>query len=135
MDLRPYHANDHDAVLALFDSHPALTGREAFASELAGSGEMLVAEHNGQIVAWGGYQLAPGGARLLGVLVHRALTGQGVGKYVLLSCLRSLGRANVPFVEVETPAAAAAFFGQFAFRPVREEAGRVWMVMKAQVCP
>ncbi|MDZ4802513.1 MAG: GNAT family N-acetyltransferase [Bryobacteraceae bacterium] len=152
MEVRPYVPADRDSCLALFDSntpgpfHPQ--EREVFETWLSGNPtNYVVLEHEGVVVACGGYALPAAGstdARLTWGMVGRQWQGQGLGRFLLMYRLRELGKtaAIVQTVTVETTPESAPFFASQGFRTVhvtKDGPGpgldKTEMVRKISVCP
>ena len=137
MEIRSYAPADAAACLAVFDSYaPEPADHAAFAAFLAAPvGAYLVMEHEGRIVACGGFTVAPPEARLTWGMVHRAAARQGLGRFLLLYRLKEIGKsAGVVFAGVSAPPALAGFYARQGFKELSTATGRVEMQMKLQVC-
>lgn len=152
MEARPYTPADREACLAVLDSlvpdlmHPQ--ERPAFAAYLDMSPpHFAVLEHDGQVVACGGFELPPAGsfnARLVWGMVGRPWQRQGLGRFLLLYRMRAMSRQSdaVQTVSLETKPQSAPFFAAQGFRTVRvvtishaPGVDGVEMVRKTAVCP
>jgi GNAT superfamily N-acetyltransferase len=112
MELRPYLASDRDACLAIFDSNvpefldAAARGRlERFLDRP--EGPYFVMEHDGALAGCGGYVAVAGEnvATLLWGMVRRDAQRLGLGRFLLMYCLREIGKLNgIGSVRVETGA-------------------------------
>jgi ribosomal protein S18 acetylase RimI-like enzyme len=133
---------DRPACLALFDPNVP----DSFApQERAGFEQFLdapppgyfVAEHEGQIVACGGFAQE----RICWLIVSREHQGKGLGRFVLLYLLRELGRRNLPFTRLGTTPNIVGFYERFGFREEKRIPDgyapgydQVEMVKKMDVC-
>lgn len=132
MDIRPYLPQDRDACLAIAQSLPGESLTAEFLKFLdAGPGpSFFVAEHEGQLLACGGFHQEAGGAAWLQWgMVHRDWQRKGIGKFLLFFRLRELGKLNTPLVFVTPAADATGFYEKFGFR-----ADGVRMVKRLEVC-
>jgi N-acetylglutamate synthase-like GNAT family acetyltransferase len=90
-----------------------------------------VLEHEGAIVGCGGYALSPPSARLVGISIRPDARRQGLGRYLLMYCLREIGKAGgIDVVTVEAPPESAGFLESQGFRP----AGSATYIKKLTVC-
>jgi N-acetylglutamate synthase-like GNAT family acetyltransferase len=139
MDLRTYTVDDKTQCLALFDGNMpvffAPEERPAFAAWLdAPQGSYFVMEHEGAVVACGGIALENAQlASVTWVLVRADLQRQGVGRFVVFSCLKKLP-ATVTHVRLTTIAAASGFFEKLGFHAQASAGREIEMVKKLQVC-
>lgn len=151
MEARRYTASDRDACLLLFDSNVPeyfLPQERAEFEAWLGSGpeNYFVLEHEGRIVACGGFALPGAGsatASLTWGMVGRQWHRQGVGRFLLMFRMREMSRTGVEIqmVKLETTPQAAPFFAAQGFHPIRVikdgyAAGldKVEMVRKMAVC-
>ena len=82
MDIRTCRETDGAACLAVFDSNLDGARRDDFVLYLRSPLKVhFVAEHDGQIVACGGYEVRGPDARLRWGTVRRDLQRQGLGRY------------------------------------------------------
>lgn len=124
MEIRSYTPSDREACLAVFDSNiPGyfLANERAmfakFLDEL--DSPYFVADHDGAVVACGGFADVDGTAtRLTWGMVRRDLHRNGVGKLLLFYRLRRIGDLNKPAVSLDTSQHTRAFFEKFGFRVV-----------------
>lgn len=152
MEVRPYAPTDRDSCLALFDSNTpdnfAPQERADFEAWLDGEPEhYVVLEHEGTVVACGGFALPEPGstdARLTWGMVGRLWHRQGLGRFLLMYRMRELGKtaAVVQTVSLETTQHAAPFFASQGFRvehSVKDGYApgldKLEMVRKIAVCP
>lgn len=140
MDIRTFTPADKSQCLALFDGNmPAFfdqTERAAFESWLdRPQGSYYVMEHEGRVVACGGVALEnPQLASLTWLIVGAGLQRQGLGKFLVFYCLRSLP-PTVTHVRLTTIPAVTGFFEKQGFH-VQPSSGReVEMIKKLLVCP
>lgn len=137
MDIRPYREQDHTACLAIFDSNFAsATQRQDFEAFLRSTGSTcLVAEHNGTVIACGGFSVDRTQAQLHWGMVRRDLQRQGVGRYLLLYRLKAIGNLDgIQFVQAIVPVPLARFYEKNGLKLQREGDGLAEMRMKLQVC-
>jgi N-acetylglutamate synthase-like GNAT family acetyltransferase len=138
MDIRPYTSADRDACLDLFDSHFPAPSCPDFAAFLASpAGLFFVLDHESCIVGCGGYTLdgSPGAATLVWVMVRPDLQRQGLGRYLLMYCLRQIGNlGGIDRVVVDAPPTAVRFFERQGFRPFSVQPDHVQLQKKLTVC-
>ncbi|MFN0102334.1 MAG: GNAT family N-acetyltransferase [Bryobacteraceae bacterium] len=136
MDIRPYSPADRDACLEIFDSN-ASENRPKFAAFLnGGPGPFFVAEHAGEIVACGGFEVNGDSARLHWGMVRRKWQRRGLGRLMLFYRMREITRNSaVQTVGLEAPRQAAPFFTGQGFREVTGDGERVELVKRLVVCP
>jgi len=142
MDLRPYLPADRAACLKIFDSNAPHSGpadaRERFENFLDQAGvTYLVMDHDGIVIGCGGYRMgpAPGFATLEWCMVQRGSQKLGLGRLLLMYCLREIGKSGgIDWVRLETPQSAATFFEGQGFKVAGTAHGRVEMVKKLTVC-
>ncbi len=142
MDARPYLPADKDACLVIFDSNlPAFFAadeRALFATFLENPGPYYVMEHNGAIVACGGFRIFGNTARLTWGMIRHDLHRHGLGRFLLLFRLREMTRhhPDVEMVSLETSPLAAPFYQSQGFRVTRHtDAGFVELTKRLTVCP
>jgi ribosomal protein S18 acetylase RimI-like enzyme len=136
MDIRPFQESDAEGCLAVFDSNFDPSRRADFEAFLQDpTRAFVVAEHDGQIVACGGYTFHRTEARLQWGMVRRDLQKQGLGRYLLLYRLKKIGNLpGIQFVHAVVPAALARFYEKNGLKLQREGEGAAEMRMKMQVC-
>lgn len=142
MEIRPYRHTDRDACLSLFNSN---VGEFFHEVERQGLESLLnapppgyvVAEHDGKVVGCGGHV----DARIVWLIVHRDLQGQGLGRYLMLYLLREAGRLGASAITLGTIPKVTGFYEKLGFRIVSIEPDgyapgfdRVEMVKKMDVC-
>ena len=131
MDLRPYQPDDRDACMAMMDR----PGFDRFLDAL--SCPYFVMEHDGAIVACGGYQLEveEKQARLVWGMVGPQWRKMGLGRLLLMYRLREIGKVNgIERVVMETSPEAAPFFEKQGFKVIQVLEDRVEMVKRLIVC-
>lgn len=124
---RAYEERDRAAVLALFDQNRP----EYFSAEErdwldetldAPDGPLFVVEADGEVAAFGGYELLEHYNRALIVwgMAARARHGQGFGRVLLLERLARIARETpaTRWVVVDTSPASAPFFERNGFETV-----------------
>lgn len=126
MEVRPYTPTDHEACLVLFDSNTpdyfVPRERAEFEAWLDSNPEnYFVLEHEGSVVACGGYSLPAGGTtdvRLTWGMVGRQWQRQGLGRFLLMYRLREMGRTGntIQAVSLETTQRSAPFFASQGFQ-------------------
>ncbi len=144
--IREFHPDDLEACFEIHRSNEPdyleSDGMQGFVEFLAhGTSYFLVVEHNGQVIACGGLELAGDSnhATLVYGLVHRKFHDQGFGTTLLAARLSLLEHEGKPVpVWMSTSQAAASFFGQFGFTlhsvtpnpvgPERDQ-GLLWLSM------
>ena len=131
MDLRPYQPDDRNACMAMMDR----PGFEWFLDAL--SCPYFVMEHDGAIVACGGYQMEvqEKQARLVWGMVGPQWRKMGLGRLLLMYRLREIGKVDgIERVVVETTPEAAPFFEKQGFKVIQVLEDRVEMVKRLIVC-
>ena len=129
--LRNFAPADLSACLATFDSNvPEFfvpTERAAFASFLAAlPGPYLVVEETGEVVACGGYAVAPGTttADLCWGMVSRARHQSGLGRLLLVARLKHIGAdASVRDVALNTSQHTRGVYERLGFVVERVQPG------------
>lgn len=125
-NFRPYHVQDCEACLRLFDSNtPRFFGmaeRPGFQQYLLDSPAYSVIERNGRIVACGGYAIEAEGdvASLCWGMVDQALHGQGLGRALTaarLAAIRAIPQIRA--VRMSTSQHTQRFYAGFGFVPVK----------------
>src|SRR6266851_1836153 len=127
MDLRPYMAADRDLCLGLLDSNtprffdPSV--RREFEEFLDRPHcPFFVIEHDGAIVACGGYAIEQEktAARLVWGIVRSDSHKLGLGRYLLLFRLREITKAGgVQIVHLDTSQHSAPFYEKQGFKIIR----------------
>lgn len=130
--IRPYHEDDRDAVLAIFDSNlPDYFGagdREWLGETLdEPDGPAFVVTVDGEVAAFGGYELWEhyNKALLYWGMAGRRFHGSGLGRLLLFERLLHIRRYADPptrYVTVDTSPAIAPFFRHCGF-----EETAVWL--------
>lgn len=127
--IRPFEARDRDRINAVaraafaqyerhYDAWPVFIDRIGRMAELAGDGDLLVAEHDGLVVG-GVLHVPPGRPRnaifpvewsvIRMLVVAPDARGQGIGRRLMAACLRCAMDAGGPAVGLHTsPVMAAA---------------------------
>jgi N-acetylglutamate synthase-like GNAT family acetyltransferase len=133
MDVRPYLPADREACLQI--------DRARFESFFDQAGATyFVMEHDGVVIGCGGYRIGsePGFATLLWSPswgIERPDSQKvGLERFLLMYCLREIGKSGIERVRLEAPQSAAAFFEGQGFKVVSLAEGRVEMVKKLTVC-
>jgi N-acetylglutamate synthase-like GNAT family acetyltransferase len=144
MEVRKYAPTDRDACLVLFDSNTPdfflPHERADFEAWLDGNPEnYVVLEHEGAVVACGGYALPSAGstdARLTWGIVGRTWQRQGLGRFLLMYRMREIGKTagTIQTVSLETTPQSAPFFASQGFHTVHVTKDKVTMVRKISVC-
>jgi N-acetylglutamate synthase-like GNAT family acetyltransferase len=142
MELRPYSPADRDACLAVFAStwasFPAPGAQREFESFLSNpAGPYYVMEHDGTVVGCGGFALPsePSVAALVWLMVRGDMQRKGLGRYLLMYCLREIGNlGGIVTVHAEAPRASARFFESQGFRIAGAAGDRLELVKKLAVC-
>lgn len=139
MDIRTYTPGDQAACVALLlENTPAFfTAEERAEFERwlnAPEGTYFVMEHEGRVVACGGVALEnPQLASLTWLIVAAGLQRQGLGRFLVFYCLKSLP-PTVTHVRLTTIPAVAAFFEKLGFHIQQSSPQGVEMIKKLQVC-
>ncbi|HEY3838335.1 MAG TPA: GNAT family N-acetyltransferase [Bryobacteraceae bacterium] len=138
MDLRPYSDADRDACGALADRDFPARDRPAFETFLASpGGPFFVMEHEGRVVGCGGYVMEAEDslATLVWGMIRPEVRRQGLGRYLLMYCLREIGKAGgIDRVRVETSKDVAGFYERQGFRVASINGDRVELVKRLSVC-
>ena len=140
MDIRPYASADRDSCLAIFDSNtPEFfepERRPAFAAFLdALPGPYFVIEQDVAIMGCGGYVLDHSQARLIWGMIGREWRRQGLGRFLLMFCLREITKiGEIGIVVVESPERSAPFLANQGFRYSKVTEQGVEMLKKLSVC-
>ncbi len=116
--IRPATAGDLDAVRAIEAAHGGLRSwpdRPDFLDHELATGRMAVAEHRGEVVAFGGAFDRSGTTHLADLFVEPGLEGRGIGRAVLASLLDGEGE-RMTFASSDPR--AAPLYGSFGMRPV-----------------
>lgn len=126
MIFRLYKPKDHPALLSIFQLNtPAFFAKEeqkdfeAYLDKFADT--YFVAEQDGQLLGAGGYHLRENKTigRLSWYLLHPDAKGKGVGKKLVLQCLKAIKQEkNIQKLSVWTSQLAYQFFGKFGFETV-----------------
>ncbi|MBS1824336.1 MAG: GNAT family N-acetyltransferase [Acidobacteria bacterium] len=139
MDIRTFTPADKSQCLALFDGNMPVffdqAERHAFEAWLdAPQGSYFVMEHEGTVVGCGGVALEnPQLASLTWTIVQAGLQRQGLGRFLVFYCLRSLP-PTVTHVRLTTIPAVTGFFEKQGFHVQSSAAREVEMIKKLQVC-
>jgi N-acetylglutamate synthase-like GNAT family acetyltransferase len=141
MDLRPYRLEDKAGCLAAFDSNVPdwfhATERDEYSAFLdQPAGPYFVMDHEGTIAGAAGYQMhSPDRAALRWLLVRRDLHHNGLGKLLVFSTLRHLGKNEDPTqIWLRTLPQTAPFFEKLGFH-ITATSPWVEMIKKLKVCP
>ncbi|HEU0119030.1 MAG TPA: GNAT family N-acetyltransferase [Bryobacteraceae bacterium] len=136
MEIRDYTPNDEAGCLAICRSLDIKPDVGAFASYLAQPPDFYyVAEHDGVIVACGGFGLDRSGAELQWGMVGKQWQRQGLGRFLLFHRLREIGKkSNVEMVRLRAPVSESAFFAKQGFRETASQGAEVDMVKRLAVC-
>jgi len=107
MDPRPYSAIDHATCLALL---PDLAVPQAF----------FVLEHEGQILACGGYVAASReSVEIVQYTVHPDWRLQGLGRFLIFYLLKQIATlGSIAQVQVQCPPDASGFFERQGFHQI-----------------
>lgn len=152
MEARRYATQDRDACLLLFDSNTPEyflpQERVQFEAWLDSNPEhYFVLEHDGLIVACGGFALPPSGSTMASLtwgMVGRQWRRQGLGRFLLMFRMREMSKsgAEIQMVNLETTPQAAPFFASQGFQTARvikdgyaPGLDKLQMVRKMAVCP
>lgn len=136
MEIRPYNPDDRTACIELCQSLGNGTDAAAFAKFLdLPPTHFFVAEHDGRVLACGGFTLDETRAELLWGMVGKPWQRQGIGRFLLFHRLREIGRlANVELVQLRAPAGEAAFFAKQGFRETAHNGQTIGMTKRLTVC-
>ena len=137
MDIRPYRDSDAAGCLAVFDSNfDVVEQRHDFEAFLQSpTSACVVIEHQGDIIACGGYEVQGSAARLYWGMVRRDMQRQGLGRYLLLYQLKEIGNLpGIQFVHTIVPLPLARFYEKNGLKLQREGDGLAELRMKLQVC-
>lgn len=124
MTIRPYQADDADALLTIFRKNVP----NAFGAEEVTEYEQFmrtldlpyfVAEHDGRVVGASGYYVPPDNepSRIVWILSDPAANGLGIGSALMNHCLDAI-RQQAPdrIIECRTSQVAYRFFERFGFQ-------------------
>ncbi|MCX6610905.1 MAG: GNAT family N-acetyltransferase [Acidobacteria bacterium] len=124
MDPRPYQPTDLPACKAILPTLEAPTHFHVF-------------EHNGEILAFGGYEItSPTSAQIKQYMVHPDWRCQGIGRYLILYLLKQISaEGNIAEVRAIASSDLDGFFEKQGFRPLPSSStsGRIY-TKKLTVC-
>lgn len=126
--MRGYQPEDREACLSLCEE-----SREALAAYLdAGPKNFMVLEHDGIIVACGGYRVEGTRAELEWGMVAPALQRKGIGRFLLMARLKQIGaEPGVEFAVARVPENLMGFYAKQGFRLDHDSV----MLKRLVVCP
>ncbi len=109
MDPRPYQPADLQACQAILPTLEVPTHLHVF-------------EHNGQILAFGGYEItSPTTAQIKQYMVHPNWRRQGIGRYLILYLLKQIStQGPIAQVNAQTTPDAKTFFERQGFHPTSQ---------------
>ena len=107
MDPRTYQVADLPACQAILPTLEVPTHFHVF-------------EHNGQILAFGGYEVtSPATAQIKQYMVHPDWRRQGLGRYLILYLLKQISaQGHIEQVHTQATPDASTFFERQGFHPV-----------------
>jgi len=119
MDPRPYQPADLPACQAILPTLEVPTHFHVF-------------EHNGRILAFGGYEItSPTTAQIKQYMVHQDWRRQGLGRYLILYLLKQISaQGHIAQVHAQATTDATTFFERQGFHP----AGSNYYTKKLTVC-
>ncbi len=123
MEIRAFQPRDQEPCLALAAARSPEWGARFTEYLLMAPRNFHVLEHEGQLLACGGFDLADGVAEadLRWLLVSPPVERQGLGRYLLMYLLKQISaQGNVSLVHVYAPEPYGAFYLKQGFRPQAE---------------